>query len=167
MIALVSDMSPTLRKKYLDFSYEMILASLPFDLTRVASSYQEQVALYAQGREPLSIVNKYRAMAGLYLLKTEKENIIVTWTLNSKHIVNRENKSVFDDYSHAFDIILIKTITPLKPQRHYDLKISANKNNIPDYLEASTLGEKVGLIVGAKFKNKLGKPRPDFPHYEE
>jgi len=45
-----------------------------------------QEAYYAQGREPLETVNKKRAAAGLYLLRSEKDNYIITWTLKSKHI---------------------------------------------------------------------------------
>jgi len=45
-----------------------------------------QEAYHAQGRETLEIVNKKRAAAGLYLLRSEKDNYIITWTLKSKHI---------------------------------------------------------------------------------
>jgi hypothetical protein len=45
-----------------------------------------QEAYYAQGRESLEDVNKKRAAAGLYLLRSEKDNYPITWTLKSKHI---------------------------------------------------------------------------------
>ena len=156
----VADMSKALKFKYFDFSNEMTKAGLVFDLTSVARDYKEQLALFAQGRESLTKVNALRAIALMPPIRNDIENKIVTWTLNSKHIVNRQNETPFDDLSNAFDIILIKTIIPLKPSRHYDLKISVNNNKIPDYLEASEIGKKVGLIVGASFKN------PDYPHYQ-
>jgi peptidoglycan L-alanyl-D-glutamate endopeptidase CwlK len=45
-----------------------------------------QNAYYAQGREPLEKVNALRKNNGLYLLKSEKENTIITQTKNSNHI---------------------------------------------------------------------------------
>jgi len=45
-----------------------------------------QEAYYAQGRELLATVNELRRKAGLYLLRSEKDNYIITWTKNSKHI---------------------------------------------------------------------------------
>jgi len=45
-----------------------------------------QEAYYAQGRETLAEVNAKRADAGLYLLRNEKDNYLITWTLKSKHI---------------------------------------------------------------------------------
>jgi len=45
-----------------------------------------QEAYYAQGRESLENVNKKRAEAGLFLLQSEKDNYIITWTLQSKHV---------------------------------------------------------------------------------
>jgi len=46
-----------------------------------------QEAYYAQGREPLTEVNKKRlAAGGLYLLQSERDNYVITWTLKSKHI---------------------------------------------------------------------------------
>lgn len=59
-------------------------------VTSVDRDYKVQMALYAQGRQPLSEVNRMRSFAGLPLI-SEKENRPVTWTMASKHIVN------FDD----------------------------------------------------------------------
>lgn len=46
---------------------------------------QVQDAYYAQSREPLAEVNKKRALAGLYLLKSEKENTLCTNAKVSNH----------------------------------------------------------------------------------
>jgi len=45
-----------------------------------------QEAYYAQGRESFEDVNKKRTAAGLFLLKSERDNYIITNTLKSKHI---------------------------------------------------------------------------------
>jgi len=44
-----------------------------------------QEAYYAQGRETLEEVNALRKNAGLYLLRSEKDNYKITWTMESKH----------------------------------------------------------------------------------
>ena len=54
-----------------------------FEARRTAAVQQ---AYYAQGRESLEEVNKKRAAAGLYLLRSEGDNYKITWTLQSKHI---------------------------------------------------------------------------------
>lgn len=45
-----------------------------------------QEAYYAQGRKLLKEVNELRRHAGLYLLRNENDNYVITWTLKSKHI---------------------------------------------------------------------------------
>ena len=47
---------------------------------------QVQEAYFSQGRSSLDEVNLLRKNAGLYLLRSEKDNYIITWTMNSKHI---------------------------------------------------------------------------------
>lgn len=49
-------------------------------------SVRTQEAYYAQGRQPLADVNNLRKAAGLYLLRSERDNLMITWTLKSKHI---------------------------------------------------------------------------------
>ena len=49
-------------------------------------STQVQEAYYAQGRKPLNEVNELRKLAGLYLLRSERDNYTITWTLKSKHL---------------------------------------------------------------------------------
>jgi len=45
-----------------------------------------QEAYYAQGRESLEEVNKKRVAAGLWVIRSEKDNYKITWTLKSLHI---------------------------------------------------------------------------------
>jgi peptidoglycan L-alanyl-D-glutamate endopeptidase CwlK len=76
-----------------------------------------QEAYYAQGREPLESVNKKRAAVGLYLLRSERDNYIITWTLQSRHIdglamdvtpVDGEGKPTWDlaHFRKAFETIV-------------------------------------------------------------
>jgi len=68
----------------------------------------------------------------------------VTWTLNSRH-TQRD----------AFDIAILKDGKPT-----WNVKISCNENDIPDYFEAGKIGQEVGLEWGGVWKT------PDFPHFQ-
>lgn len=144
-----------MRDPYLEYERQMEIAGLDHKLTSVARIVKEQFALYAQGREPIELVNKYRHMAGLPPI-TPKENLRkVTWTLKSDHLIDLDDGIKENDFSRAFDIVLIQGIkTP-----HWDLKVSVNKNAIPDYREAAEIGKKCGFDAGF-FWTKM-----DAPHY--
>jgi len=125
-------------------------------ITSVDRDYKEQQALYAQGREPLEVVNYKRELAGLPRITGTENTRKVTWTLNSKHIVNLDDERLDNDVSYAFDFGLLD-----KDGRYIgDVKADVNANNIADYLECALIGEGLGLYSGRKFKN------PDYPHLE-
>ena len=76
-----------------------------------------QEAYFAQGRQPLEEVNTLRKAAGLYLLRSDKDNYTITWTLKSKHLdglamdvlpVDGAGKATWDyaHYKKFFGIIL-------------------------------------------------------------
>ena len=69
---------------------------------------------------------------------------VVTWTRNSRHTKRT-----------AFDIAILRDGKPT-----WDSKVSLNDNDIPDYQEAGTIGEMVGLTWGGFWKT------PDFPHFQ-
>lgn len=110
-------------------------------VTCTSRTQTEQNALYAQGRKTLMFVNELRHDAGLWHIK-EPENHVVTWTLDSKHVINAKRPK-----AEAFDIVLMK-------------------NNKPDWLDIKTykkvaeIGKSIGLKAGADFKRK------DYPHFE-
>jgi len=156
----ITFMHPALLSKYKLFDKKMKDAGLKYKITSVARTVQEQMALYMQGREPLSIVNKYRKLANLSPI-TLKENIKVTWTLKSLHLINLEDDTIDNDVSKAFDIALFKN-----NKLHWDIKVSVNNNDIPDYIEAGIIGESVGLVWGGRFKNSKGVLIPDYPHFQ-
>lgn len=146
----ISDMAPTLQLKFAAFSAHMAEAGIPFALNCVLRTQNEQEALHAQGRWPLADVNVLRAKAKMYLLQSDKENIVVTWTMQSKHFPSTDGKA------KAFDIVILKA--DAKPT--WDLKYSGNKSLEPDYLEAAKIGKTVGLVPGAYWAS------PDYPHYQ-
>jgi hypothetical protein len=99
-----------------------------------------QEAYYAQGREPLESVNKKRTAAGLYLLRSERDNYIITWTLKSKHIDGL-----------AIDVVPTDgTGNPTWDLAHYSKTFETIVG----------CGNKAGLTCGVNFST------PDWPHYQ-
>jgi len=152
----VNKLTDSMQKRFLAFEAEMKRRGIPFMITSVDRSITEQMALYVQGRLSLPDVNKFRNAAGLYPLPYS-ENKIVTWTLESFHVVNRANKASVDDQARAFDIAILKG--PNKPT--WDLKVNVNGNDIPDYTEAGEIWESLGGVWGGRWGN------PDYPHFQE
>ena len=142
---------------YARFLQEMDRACLRFRITSVARDYKTQMALYVQGREDLHIVNSYRMAAGLSPLIKISENVVVTWTLNSKHVIRLDDQNPMNDYSSAFDIVLYNS----KGRAHYDVKVNANNTGGADYDEAGHIGGSVGLCWGGRFR------KPDRCHFQE
>jgi hypothetical protein len=102
--------------------------------------YLVQEAYHAQGREPLEIVNKKRAAAGLHLLRSEKDNYIITWTLKSKHIDGL-----------AGDVLPVDGAgNPTWDLAHYQRQFEIIRD----------CARECGLICGADWKPA------DWPHYE-
>jgi len=132
-------------------------------VTSVDRLFREQMALFAQGRQPLMEVNILRFGVGWPAI-TEKENRKVTWTMASKHIINLLDLDPANDKARAVDfgiVIAGKYITEDK-----DL----DANGIPEYDELGLLGEKIGgerIKWGGRFKDSKGNPKPDKPHFEE
>jgi hypothetical protein len=99
-----------------------------------------QEAYYAQGRESLEDVNKKRAAAGLFLLRSEKDNYPITWTLQSKHIDGL-----------AMDVVPADGRgNPSWDLAHYRKTFEIIRD----------CGKKAGLMCGADWN------APDWPHYE-
>jgi len=126
-------------------------AGIFYAITCVDRTVLEQQALYSMGREPLASVNLKRSKAGLYLLKSQVENVRVTGTLHSMHLTDATHPK-----SRAFDIV----IPDGNKKATYDLKVNVNQNQYNDYTELAMIGRDVGLYPGAFFSS------PDFPHYQ-
>jgi hypothetical protein len=147
----IADLTLKMQRLYKKFQQAMSAAGLEFKVTCTARNIEEQIALYAQGREVLSKTNSLRNKVGLPPITDKDNKKKVTWTLQSKHIVDNSVTK-----ASAFDIVLLSNSRPT-----WDLKINVNKNQVPDYKEAADIGESVGLKAGANFKT------PDYPHFED
>jgi hypothetical protein len=145
---------PWLQERYQELYAICRGTSLPIMLLCTSREYLEQLALYAQGREVLSVVNHLRANANMPLIN-DAENKIVTWTLDSKHIINDKRR-----LSEAFDIGIVKYVGG-KKELEWNLKADINDDQLADWEEVVIIGRSLGLICGADFKNK-----PDWGHFE-
>lgn len=179
----LSQMKPPLVDLAMQYERKMDKAGLKFGYTSVARDYKEQLALFAQGRELYDRVCLYRSLAKMpplnYSVATianynkavsnspGKNAFVVTWTLNSRHIINLDDADPTNNLSGAFDIVLYGANgrTP-----HYDVKVSVNKNKIPDYQEAAQIGAACFIIDGTtKYvldPGGLWLKNPDLPHYQ-
>jgi peptidoglycan L-alanyl-D-glutamate endopeptidase CwlK len=152
----IEDLTPKMQLLYSQFKAKMDEAKIPFIVTCTARSVKEQQALYAQGRHSLVEVNIMRAIAGLPPITETENKYKVTWTLNSRHLVDLDDGNLDNDKSRAFDIVITKDKKAI-----WDIKVDVNQNQRPDYFEAGKIGESVGLKWGGRFKT------PDYPHFEE
>lgn len=147
----IEDMHPHLHDAYQFWKHKMDLAGIPFILTCVLRSRDEQDALYAQGRQSISEVNRLRRIAGMSELNSKDNLYKVTWTLNSRHFPDTTGKS------RAFDFAILK---PNKKQIEWDVKWDMDRDGIPEYMEAAKIAVEVGLESGAFWK------KPDYPHIQ-
>jgi hypothetical protein len=154
----IEDCVSELQEKFAAFQAAMEAAGLPFIVTCTARTVREQIALYAQGREPLEHVNTLRRLAHLAPISFMENGHKVTWTLASKHLIDLDDGNPDNDKSRAFDIALLAHSDRMSV--HWNLKADVNGNAIPDYDEAGRIGEAVGLRWGGRF------PSPDRPHFE-
>ena len=107
--------------------------------TNIIRDWLVQCALYAQGRKDINIVNSLRKLANLSDIH-QKDNKIITWTLNSKHYA--DNKGL----SHAADFAIMKNNKAI-----WDIKADYNIDNIPDYYQCAKLAESLGFKSGYRY----------------
>jgi len=138
-----------LQDKWLQFKAAADKIGLKIAITCTSRTYQEQVMLYAQGRQNLGMVNHLRMNCG-YPPITEQENRKVTWTLESKHIIH-DNRVL----SEAIDYVIIKD-----NKVTWDVKADINQDGISDYVQLAQVAANIGLTPGAYFKT------PDYCHIE-
>lgn len=124
-------------------------------ITCTSRTYKVQAALFAQGRERLVDVNRLRRAAGMYIIDEKENKKIVTWTMNSKHIVNPDDERTDNNKARAFDFCIV-----IDGKEDWNVKADVNNDGISDYRECGLLGESLGLISGQRFKT------PDWPHLE-
>jgi len=152
----VEDLTEKMQGLFYKFDEGMKAAGISYMITCTARTVQEQHALFLQGRQSLEVVNRARKQIGLSPITEEENRRPVTWTMQSKHIVNWEDSDPNNNKSRAFDIAIVSEGRPT-----WNLKVDVNKNLLPDYIEAGKIGKSVGLRWGGDFR------KPDWPHFEE
>lgn len=86
---LIAQMVPELKAKYSLWADELKKRGIGHRIIQVKRTIEIQKAYYAQGRQSLAEVNLLRKKAGLYVLTSDKENIVCTWTMASKHLESK------------------------------------------------------------------------------
>jgi hypothetical protein len=129
-------------------------------VTSVDRTYFEQIAIVLQGRLKLYSVNIARKVAGLPPLKLESENKIVSWTLDSKHVINPFDNLPDNDKSRAVDFGI------LNAEGKYvgDIKADINDDNLPDYIQLGKLGKQIAYEM--EYSIRWGGDFKDYPHWE-
>lgn len=162
----IEDMCPELAEKYQLHGQRLIDVGIRYRLACVLRLPIHQEALWAQGREPLTVVNLLRVAAGMSPLPLtlsgvyggkrvtyaeHPEKWIVTKTKNSRHFPDKLGKS------HAYDIEILKSLDD-GGKIHWDTKYDGQDDGKPDYIQAAEEGKACGLECGADWG--------DYPHYQ-
>lgn len=124
-------------------------------ITSTNRDFKEQVALYAQGRQPLAETNRLRKLAKLPPITEEQNKKRVTWTLASRHIVNLDDADTSNDKCTAFDFAIVKNGKAI-----WDVKADIDSDGVADYLECAKVAQSLGLESGAFWK------KADYPHVQ-
>ena len=101
----------------------------------------EQTAQYLRGRVPYVVARMVYSNVMLSEL-SEEGNKIVTWTLESKHVIYPNKRPL----SEAFDFYIVKNGKAI-----WDVKADVNKDELPDYKQVADIFEKLGLRSGIHF----------------
>jgi len=144
----LQDLVPVFIQKCKEAGHDVII-------TCTGRDFKEQVALYAQGRQPLGEVNRLRKIVGWAGLTEAQNKKCVTWTLASRHIVNLDDTDKKNDKCTAFDFAVVKNGKAI-----WDVKADVDKDGVADYLECANVAKALGLESGAFWKNK------DYPHVQ-
>lgn len=85
--------------------------------------------------------------AELYAQGRTKPGKVVTWTMQSRHLTG-----------HAVDVVIIIGGKAIWTPKLYD--------QLAVHIRAIAKELRIDITWGGTFKNKLGLPRPDRPHFE-
>jgi len=141
---MIETLDAAARQKFNDFliRLDIELGDSRYIVFEARRSVKVQEAYYAQGRRPLKEVNALRAAAGLYQLRGEKDNYVITWTMQSRHIDGL-----------AMDVLPVDGAgNPTWDLAHY--------RNTFEILRGC--GRAAGLECGADWPS----PQTDWPHYQ-
>lgn len=134
--------SPWIRENFTKLQKACAEQGITIKLTEGVRDPATQSAYYAQGREPLAVVNRLRKEAGLVPIDDKTNRRVITWKLHSSHI-----------FGFAFDIVLLK-------------EGKAVWEDDETYQKIADIGVGLGLHAGHYFTNKAGKRLYDSCHFE-
>lgn len=141
----VAALTPSMQVKARALVNALKAAGIAHTIIETLRTMDTQKAYFAQGREPLDIVNEKRRIAGLAPISVYENKRIITKTLNSRHLDGE-----------AFDLV------PLDRDSRPWWKA-------PDsvWLLIGSLGESVGLEWGGRWGQAEGRLGWDCPHFQE
>lgn len=154
MSTKISDLSPKAQELYKALMAKLEAKGIKMVCTYTLRTAAEQLALFAQGREPLDAVNKKRRVAGLPTITEAANRSTVT---NCDGVVKPSNHQSGNAFDMAF---LMPNGAPKWPP--YDTAEGARQ-----WFEFGAVAESVGLVWGGRWapfnSQKLGF---DSPHVE-
>jgi hypothetical protein len=123
-------------------------------ITQTSRLAKEQLAYWMRGRKPYAEVVNYYKSASLIPPTKEENKVKITWTLNSKHIVDLDDNNPNNDLAKAFDFVVLDK----NGKAVWKDKADINADNLPDYRQVGEIAERLGVKWGGRF----GDP----PHVE-
>lgn len=157
----INDLVPEARLPYLSAKNECAENGLIIVETCVKRKLDEQVALYAQGRESFKTICKLRDYAGLWAIAEEEAARVITWTYMSVHIPQYALPRNHKDYGKVLGVdFALKHFVDGKSKLYWNSKVDVNDNEIPDFREAGEIFKKHGFIWGGDWS------KPDRPHIQ-
>jgi peptidoglycan L-alanyl-D-glutamate endopeptidase CwlK len=141
---MLSELDGRARQKFEHFLEQLdeALGETQYIVYEGRRSLKKQEAYYAQGRKPLEEVNALRKAAGLFLLREERDNYTITWSLKSKHIDGL-----------AMDVMPVDGAgNPTWDLAHFWVAFTLIRD----------CGRDAGLECGADWP----EPHKDWPHYQ-
>lgn len=112
-------------------------------------TYAEQTAYFAQGRKPLTEVNRLRREAGLLPISTRENKHPIT-------LAGPEQSAHTLDPSPAVDMVIV-----CRGKEAWTAWVDCDNDGVSDYVELGRLGEQMGLKWGGRWKRF-----PDVGHLE-
>jgi peptidoglycan L-alanyl-D-glutamate endopeptidase CwlK len=140
-------LKPEVRPFFEGFIGRLEQQGLRYSVLETLRTKEVQAAYYAQGRRPLEEINGLREKAGLYPLGAEEGKKVITWTMESAHLIGK-----------AADIV---------PIINGKIPWVFAKENAGLWLAFGRLGQEAGLEWGGAWKpfNQFGIGC-DAPHYQ-
>jgi hypothetical protein len=157
----IDDLIPEARLPYLAAKNECAEKGLIVVETCVKRKLEEQVALYAQGRESFNEICKLRDYAGLWPIAEDEAAKVITWTFLSKHIAQYAMPRDHKDFGKVLAVdFALKHFVDGKSKLYWNSKVDVNENEVPDFEEAGAIFEHHGFVWGGRWST------PDRPHIE-